>query len=72
MLPYTIAKYIYWYANWIYKFNLCKQEYGIEEKFYLIKKYMGCSTAQWVALEDNEKDAFLRKKLWIKGKFVVS
>ena len=39
--------YVIWYARWIWKFNICKEEYGEEEKLYLIKKYLGVSKTQW-------------------------
>lgn len=45
--PYTLAMYVIWYARWIWKFNICKEEYGEEEKLYLIKKYLGVSKTQW-------------------------
>jgi len=47
LLPYTSYIYIRWYADWVYRFNIKGEEYGAEEKLYLIKKYMGCGRTQW-------------------------
>ncbi|KAG1709819.1 Anoctamin-8 [Nymphon striatum] len=48
---------------WIYRFNICKEEYGEVEKDYLIKKYMGCSSSQWAAIEDDEKEDYFYHEL---------
>lgn len=70
ILPYTVAKYIYWYARWIWKFTLLKQPYGTEEKFYIIRKYMKLGTNQFNSFDDNEKQDFLDQELWIKDNFL--
>lgn len=69
ILPYTIAYYIYWYLRWFWRFTLMKQPYGEEEKFYLIRKYMGLGQHQFNAIEDKEKQEFLDEELWIKENF---
>lgn len=33
-------KYIIWYLKWIWRFNICKEEYSEEDKLYLIRKNM--------------------------------
>ncbi|KAG1659183.1 DnaJ subfamily C member 25 [Nymphon striatum] len=70
LLPYTLGKYFHWYIKWIYRFNICKEEYGEVEKDYLIKKYMGCSSSQWAAIEDDEKEDYFYHELWIKDNFL--
>ena len=45
--PYTLFMYLKWYINWVWRFNIKGEEYGDEEKFYLIKKYLACSKTQW-------------------------
>lgn len=47
IFPYTVYKYILWYFNWIWRFNIQKEEYGDEEKFYLIRRFMGVSATQF-------------------------
>lgn len=71
-LPYTILKYIYWNIRWFWKFNFLKQEYGEEEKLYLIRKYLKCSVSQWNAVSDEEKETYVEEELWIKRNFDVS
>lgn len=39
-LPLYIFKYIMWHVKWIWKFSICKENYGEEEKLYLIRKNM--------------------------------
>lgn len=45
--PYYLVCYIVWYARWIWKFMICREEYGEEEKMYLIRKKMNLSALQW-------------------------
>lgn len=47
LLPYNIALYIQWYARWIWKFTICRQEYGEEEKRYLIRRNLKISQNQF-------------------------
>ncbi|XP_041366024.1 dnaJ homolog subfamily C member 25 homolog [Gigantopelta aegis] len=71
LLPYYIVMYIYWWFRWIWKFYIIREEYGEEEKLYLIKKYMKANKSQWDAIEDYEKEKFLAQELWIKDNFQV-
>lgn len=47
LLPATIYRYLQWYICWIWKFTIKKQEYGLEEKHYLIRKLMALSETQY-------------------------
>ena len=47
LLPYYIVHYICWWVRWVWLFNIRRQEYGEEEKLYLIRKYMKCTKSQW-------------------------
>ncbi|XP_070565038.1 dnaJ homolog subfamily C member 25 homolog [Ptychodera flava] len=69
--PYYLVEYIFWYAKWVWKFNIKKEPYGIEEKHYLIRKYMGLSAGRYDALEDSQHEEFLQKELWKKANFLV-
>lgn len=71
-LPYKLLNYIYWNLRWFWKFSLLKHEYGDEEKLYLIKKYLQCSTAKWNCIPDDEKEGYLKEELWIKKNYEVS
>ena len=52
--PYYTVMYVNWYIRWIWKFTIRKEEFGEEEKLYLIRKYLKLSTSQfdvsWVKL----------------------
>lgn len=71
ILPYTVSYYIYWYLRWFWKFTILKQPYGIEEKLYIIRKYMKLGQHQFDALEEKERQQFLDEELWIKENFEV-
>ena len=37
LFPYFLTTYIVWYVSWIYRFTICREEYGEEEKLYIIR-----------------------------------
>lgn len=37
LFPYYLTNYITWYVSWIYRFTICREEYGNEEKLYIIR-----------------------------------
>jgi len=47
LLPYTIFNYLVWYAKWVWRFQINQEEYGPEEKLYLIRKNIGLSETQF-------------------------
>ncbi|XP_067640538.1 dnaJ homolog subfamily C member 25 homolog [Eurosta solidaginis] len=71
MLPYTILRYIVWYAKWFWNFTLMKRPYGEEEKLYLIRRYMKMGEHQFNSLEEDEIEEYLKLELWEKDKFGV-
>lgn len=71
LAPYYLFKYIAWYCWWIYCFNIKRQEYGEEEKLYIIRKYMKMSQSQFDSLEDHQKETFLERQLWLKENYEV-
>ncbi|ODM96717.1 DnaJ subfamily C member 25 [Orchesella cincta] len=71
MSPYTIYLYFAWQVKWFWRFTIKKEEYGTEEKLYLIRRYLGISSTQFEALSDAERKEFLDEELWIKENFVA-
>lgn len=71
LFPYYLTTYLSWYASWIYRFTLCREEYGEEEKVYLIRRNMKMSQSQFDSLEESSKQTFLEKRLWIKDNYEV-
>lgn len=69
--PYTLVMYFLWYFTWIYKFNIKRQEYGTEEKLYLIRKYLKMGQHQFDGLDDEKREEYLDKELWVKDNFDV-
>lgn len=68
--PYTLVKYCVWNISWVWKFNVMKQEYGEEEKLYLIRKLLGMGKHQFGLVEEDQQQEYLRLELWRKDKFV--
>ncbi|KAM7451741.1 DnaJ subfamily C member 25 [Porites harrisoni] len=68
-LPYTILCYIAWLLRWHWKFTICGEEYGDEEKQYIIRKKLGLSSIHWDALDAAEKKVFFSRQLWIDSNF---
>ncbi|KAJ8971370.1 hypothetical protein NQ317_016565 [Molorchus minor] len=69
IFPYTIVKYIYWYVSWFWRHTILKQPYSEEEKLYLVRKYLKMGQHQFDSQEDEKKQEYLHKKLWIKENF---
>ncbi|XP_071478290.1 dnaJ homolog subfamily C member 25-like [Diadema antillarum] len=71
LLPVTIVQYIYWYVRWLWKFTLWREPYGLQEKHYIIRKFLRISQLQYEAIESHEKELFLDRQLWIPENFKV-
>lgn len=71
LFPYHMCLYVAWYCSWVYRFTIRGEEYGEEEKLYIIRKYMKMSQAQFDSLEDNLRQTFLERQLWIKENYEV-
>nr|XP_006010565.1 PREDICTED: dnaJ homolog subfamily C member 25 [Latimeria chalumnae] len=71
LAPFYLCKYMVWYCSWVYRFSIRKEEYGEEEKLYIIRKYLKMSQSQFDSLEDHQKEMFLDKKIWLKENFEV-
>ncbi|XP_054843162.1 dnaJ homolog subfamily C member 25 [Eublepharis macularius] len=69
LAPVYLCKYIAWYCWWIYSFNVKGEEYGEEEKLYIIRRLMKMSQSQFDSLEDHQKETFLERQLWIREKY---
>lgn len=71
LLPYWILQYISWYCRWIWKFWIKKDEYGIEEKLYIIRKNLKMSQGQFDALDEYVKEGYISQQLWIAENFRI-
>ncbi|XP_064032869.1 dnaJ homolog subfamily C member 25 [Pogoniulus pusillus] len=71
LFPLYLCKYIAWSCWWIYCFRIKGQEYGVEEKLYIIRRYMKMSQSQFDSLEDHQKETFLERQLWIRENYEV-
>ncbi|XP_068190815.1 dnaJ homolog subfamily C member 25 [Antennarius striatus] len=71
LFPYYLTIYVSWYVSWVYRFTICREEYGDEEKLYIIRRYMKMSQSQFDSLDESIKQSFLEKQLWIKENYKV-
>lgn len=71
MFPCALASWLCWKVNWYWKFNICKQPYGREQKLYLIRRYMKMGKHQFDAQEDKQIEEYLHLQLWQKDKFDI-
>ena len=66
-----IYRWTAFYLRWLWKFGLKREDYGEEEKRYLIRKNLGVSVGQFSQMEDEELEEMLEMELWLKDKFKV-
>lgn len=71
ILPYTLFKWNQFYLRWLWKFGIKREEYGLDEKLYVIRKNMEMSQGQFDQLEKNDIKLFLEEELWLKDKYKV-
>ncbi|XP_029470490.1 dnaJ homolog subfamily C member 25 [Rhinatrema bivittatum] len=64
LAPFYLCRYIAWYCWWVYSFNIKGQEYGEEEKLYIIRRHMRMSQSQFDSLEEQQRSTFLERQLW--------
>ncbi|XP_061589226.1 dnaJ homolog subfamily C member 25 [Cololabis saira] len=69
LFPYRAARYVAWYAAWVYRFSIRREEYGDEEKLYLVRKYMKMSQSQFDSLETSSRETFLERRLWVRENY---
>lgn len=70
LFPYHASLYLWWYGSWIWTYDILRNEYGEEEKFYLIRKKLKLSQGQFESLEDHQIEDLMEKKLWVHSNFV--
>ncbi len=71
LFPYHLCTYVAWNFSWFYRFTIHREEYGDEERLYIIRKYMKMSQAQFDSLENSLIETFLKQQLWIKANYEV-
>lgn len=47
LLPWTMCRWTYFYSRWLWKFGICRHEYGDDEKLHVIRKNLGLSQGQF-------------------------
>jgi len=68
--PLNLVKYVAWWVQWTWRFTIRNEEYGREERIYLICRNMKISLSAWESLEDDVQENYLSLELWIKSKWL--
>ena len=69
LFPYYIYLKLKWQIRWFYKFHLQTNEFGDEEKIYLICRYLKINQEQFDSLPEREQDQLWQRETWIKENF---
>lgn len=40
LFPYYLTNYVAWYVSWVYRFTICREQYGDEERLYIIRSVL--------------------------------
>eukprot|EP00095_Tigriopus_kingsejongensis_P002598 maker-scaffold632_size121914-snap-gene-0.23 protein:Tk02598 transcript:maker-scaffold632_size121914-snap-gene-0.23-mRNA-1 annotation:"homolog dnj-2 precursor" len=71
LLPWTAVSWGHFYGRWFWKFGIQRQEYGEDEKLYVIRKFMAVSQGQFESMPVEEREEMLELELWKKENFTV-
>ena len=68
--PVNLVKYVAWWVQWTWRFTIRNEEYGREERIYLICRNMKISPSAWESLEEDVQENYVSLELWIKPKWL--
>jgi len=69
ILPVTTYRWAKFYIRWLCKFGIMREEYGEQEKLYVIRKFLKVSQGQFDQMPEEEVADMMNKELWIKENF---
>eukprot|EP00038_Savillea_parva_P031201 m.83731 g.83731 ORF g.83731 m.83731 type:complete len:210 (+) comp9558_c1_seq2:94-723(+) len=64
MIPYTLACYLWWLADWYYRINYQGQELTDDDREYLILRNLGWNADRWECEEEETKDKMWEAEIW--------
>jgi DnaJ homolog subfamily C member 25 len=62
--------YCKWQLRWFVKFRLNQDEFGDEEKLYLICRNLNINQERYESLSEKEQDQLWDREVWIKENFL--
>lgn len=68
LLPWSLAKLVWWEAQWTWRYTIKKQPYDKDAQIYLTQNFLRLSADAWDALEPLQREEMLSKELWVKEK----
>jgi curved DNA-binding protein CbpA len=69
-LPFAAYNWTAAQVRWTYKFKLCGDEYGPEEREYLTRKAVGMTLQGWDEADEDRREALIAKELWVTKNYV--
>ncbi|CAD6192857.1 unnamed protein product [Caenorhabditis auriculariae] len=69
IFPYTLFNYIVWYATWVWRFDIRKEEYDEDAKLHLIRKNLKLSENEFKRYTDDVLDEMFEREIWIADNF---
>jgi len=70
ILPSRSYAFIKFHLSWFWQFGIMREEYGEQDKCYVIRKKMKLTERQWEATSSEEKDLWMSRKLWEKEEWL--
>ncbi|KER32128.1 hypothetical protein T265_12856, partial [Opisthorchis viverrini] len=64
LLPYTCYCWLIWAFKWVWFYWILRHPYDEAAKVFLTRRRLGMSEAQWDGLDEERRDAFMKKQLW--------
>jgi len=71
LLPRTAYRWAAFYLIWVWKFGIKREEYGEEEKQYVMRRNLGLTERQWGAVGEKEMAVYVDRELWKKEEWGV-
>jgi DnaJ family protein C protein 25 len=67
--PYRLTLYVIWYARWVWRYNIQREEYSDEDKIYITRKKLKLTENRWKALSEEKRSELVVRELWVDTNF---
>lgn len=69
LLPWWLLQTVLWHVKWIVFYKVLGSEYSLADQAYLTRINLEFSERQWDHCEDEDKEDWISRKIWIKSNF---
>ena len=63
-LPLTLYTASVFWSSWVWRFYVRREEYGQQEREFIVRRRLAMTERQWESLHQEERDAYLARRLW--------